>query len=134
VSPAVLTPHLGELSRLGIEGSDRLAAARALASATGAVALAKGTRSAVAHPDGRARVNPTGTPALATAGTGDVLTGAIAGLVARGLGTYDAAWAGAYLHGLAGILAAADLGNGVVAGDVALRLPAALAAVREQAT
>jgi NAD(P)H-hydrate epimerase len=130
---AVLTPHLGELARLGVAGLDRLAAARELAAVAGAVALAKGTRSAIAEPGGLARINPTGTPALATAGTGDVLTGAIAGLLARGLPAFDAAWAGAYLHGLAGVLAAGALGEGIVAGDVLGRLPAALDAVREQA-
>jgi len=127
---AVLTPHLGELARLGIEGVDRLTAARELAASTDAVAVVKGPRSAIAAPGGAARITPTGTPALATAGTGDVLTGVIAALAARGLAAYDAAWAGAYLHGLAGALAGEE---GVVATDVVGALPAALAAVREQA-
>ncbi len=131
---AVLTPHLGELARLGVEWTDRLATARQLASTVQAVALVKGTRSVIAEPSGLARINPTGTPVLATAGTGDVLTGTIAGLLARGLAAYDAAWAGAYLHGLAGVLAGGDLGEGTVAGDVADRLPEALATVRRQAS
>jgi NAD(P)H-hydrate epimerase len=129
---AVLTPHLGELARLlgaGAGADDRLTAARALSTRARSVALVKGTRSVIAEPGGRARVNPTGTPVLATAGTGDVLTGAIGGLLARGLDAFDAAWAAAYLHGLAGILAGRDLGEGAVAGDVAERLPEALARV-----
>ena len=131
VSEAVLTPHVGELTRLlGRVATDRLSEARTLAEATEAVALLKGTRSVVAAPDGAVRVNPTGSPALATAGTGDVLTGVIGGLLARGLEPFAAAWAGAYLHGLAGILAAERHGEGVVAGDVAELLPDAIARVR----
>ena len=130
---AVLTPHLGEASRLGIDAADALSMARSLAGATDAVAVIKGPRSVIAGPDGRARINPTGTPVLATAGTGDVLTGTIAGLAARGLVAFDAAWAGVYLHGLAGTLAGGTRGEGTVAGEVADRLPDAVAAVREQA-
>ena len=130
---AVLTPHLGEAARLGIEGVDRLQAARSLAARCDAVALVKGPRSVIAEPGGAARINPTGTPVLATAGTGDVLTGAIAGLLARGLSAFDAAWTGAYIHGLAGLAAGRDLGEGAVAGDVAARLPDAISAARRQA-
>jgi len=75
-------------------------------------------------------VNPTGSPALATAGTGDVLTGTIGGLLARGIDPFAAAWSGAYVHGLAGILAAERRGTGVLAGDVAERLPDAIERVR----
>ncbi len=96
------------------------------------MALVKGSRTAIAAPDGSARINPTGSPFLATAGTGDVLTGTIGGLVAAGLPPFDAAWAGAYLHGLAGILAGEDFGEGTLAGDVAERLPAAIDLVRTQ--
>ena len=85
-------------------------------------------------PSGRARINPTGTPTLATAGTGDVLTGTIGGLLARGVDPFDAAWAGAYLHGVAGILAGRDLGIGAVAGDVTERLPEAFAVVEGQSS
>ena len=128
---AVLTPHLGELARLvGRPVRDRLSEARSLALAVDAVALVKGTRSVIAAPDGSVRVNPTGSPALATAGTGDVLTGTIGALLARGLEPFAAAWAGAYLHGLAGILAAGD-GEGIVAGDVADRLPDAIARAKD---
>ena len=129
---AVLTPHLGELARLlGRSAGDRLSEARALALEVDAVTLLKGTRSVVASPDGGVRINPTGSPALATAGTGDVLTGVIGALLARGIDPFAAAWAGAYLHGLAGILAAGEVGEGIVAGDVAARLPAAIARVKE---
>ena len=125
---AVLTPHLGELARLlGEAGSDRLRDARDLAARTEAVALVKGTRTAIAEPGGRTRVNPTGSPALASAGTGDVLTGVIGALLARRLEPFDAAWAGAYVHGLAGVLAGGDLHDGTLAGDVAERLPEAIA-------
>jgi NAD(P)H-hydrate epimerase len=107
---AVLTPHLGEFGRLtGLKGSDvdadRLGHVRALASTSRAVALLKGTRTAIADPGGDVRINPTGSPVLATAGSGDVLTGVIGGLLARGVPAFDAASAGAFVHGLAGTLA-----------------------------
>jgi NAD(P)H-hydrate epimerase len=129
----VLTPHDGEFARLMLrsasEMADRVSAARALAEASGAVALLKGTRTVIARPDGPARVNPTGTTALATAGTGDVLTGMIGGLLARGLPGLEAATAGAFLHGLAGRLAGASLGEGTLAGDVVERIPDAIGSV-----
>ncbi len=127
----MLTPHGGELARLlGREPSaDRLVDARGLAEHTRAVALVKGTRTVIVGPDGTARVNPTGSTALATAGTGDVLTGAIGGLLARGIDPFAAAWAGVYLHGLAGLAAAERTGDGTIAGDVADRLPDAIARV-----
>jgi hydroxyethylthiazole kinase-like uncharacterized protein yjeF len=130
---AVLTPHLGELGRLTEPNRDRLAAARVLAARSNAVALVKGSRSVIAAPDGSAWINPTGSPVLATAGTGDVLTGVIGGLLARGSRPSAAAWAGAYLHGVAGILAGRELAEGTVAGDVVERLPEAIELVRRQA-
>ncbi|MFL5791811.1 MAG: NAD(P)H-hydrate dehydratase, partial [Actinomycetota bacterium] len=132
---AVLTPHGGELARLlGREPSvDRIADARALADASGAVALVKGTRTVVVDRSDVAYVNPTGSTALATAGTGDVLTGTIGGLLARGVEPPAAAWAGAYLHGLAGLAAGERAGDGTVAGDVADLLPDAIARVTEDA-
>ena len=133
-SDVVLTPHVGEFGRLtGISAhdleADRLTHARALASTTNAVTLLKGSRSVIASPDGGARVNPTGNPVLATAGSGDVLTGMIGGLLARGVDPADAAAAAAYLHGVAGILAGRESGEGTLAGDLVLRIPQALAAV-----
>jgi hydroxyethylthiazole kinase-like uncharacterized protein yjeF len=126
-SPAVLTPHDGELTRLAGEGpgADRLAAARDLAARTGAVVLLKGPTTVVAHPGGRVRVSTAGDQRLATAGTGDVLGGAIVALLARGADPFDAAAAGAWLHGTAALTGPAE---GLVAGDLVDALPGALAA------
>jgi NAD(P)H-hydrate epimerase len=91
----------------------------------------KGAFTVVAGPDGRVMVLPFANPALATAGSGDVLAGAIVGLRAQGMAAFEAAVAGSYLHGLAGELARADLGDmGVVAGDLPPRLPLALRQIR----
>jgi ADP-dependent NAD(P)H-hydrate dehydratase / NAD(P)H-hydrate epimerase len=133
-SDAVLTPHVGEFGRLtGVSAhdleADRLHHTRALASAADAVALLKGSRTVIAAPDGATRVNPTGTPVLATAGSGDVLTGVIGGLLARGLDPMDAAASGAYLHGLAGSIAGRDEGEGTVASDLIAAIPRAVAEV-----
>ncbi|WP_461038671.1 NAD(P)H-hydrate dehydratase, partial [Streptomyces mayteni] len=107
-APTVLTPHAGEAaallggSRAEVEAG-RLAAVRALADRFGAVALLKGSTTLVADPaGGLVRANPTGTAWLATAGSGDVLSGLIGALLAAGLTPLDAASTGAYLHGLAG--------------------------------
>jgi ADP-dependent NAD(P)H-hydrate dehydratase / NAD(P)H-hydrate epimerase len=87
----------------------------------------KGAFSVVAAPDGKIVVMPFANPALATAGSGDVLAGAIVGLRAQGLPAFEAAVCGAYLHGVAGELARADIGSaGAIAGDLLARLPAAL--------
>jgi NAD(P)H-hydrate epimerase len=128
---AVLTPHGGEFARLlGREPSaDRIADARTLADASHAVALVKGTRTVIVDPSGIARLNTTGSTALATAGTGDVLTGTIGGLLARGVEPSAAAWSGAYIHGLAGLAAGERTGDGTVAGDVADLLPNAIARI-----
>jgi NAD(P)H-hydrate repair Nnr-like enzyme with NAD(P)H-hydrate dehydratase domain len=83
----------------------------------------------IASANGGVRINPTGGPSLATGGTGDVLTGIIAGLVARGLAPLDAATAGAYLHGIAGRLAGGDKGESATAGDVLSRVPDAIGEV-----
>jgi ADP-dependent NAD(P)H-hydrate dehydratase / NAD(P)H-hydrate epimerase len=130
----VLTPHAGEFARLaGAEvGSDRVAAVRGLSSATGATVLLKGNPTLVAMPGGRVHVNATGGPVLATGGTGDVLTGVIAAFLARGLTPDEAATAGAYVHGLAGDLAGARLGEGATSLDVQAHVPAAVLAVRER--
>jgi hydroxyethylthiazole kinase-like uncharacterized protein yjeF len=133
-SDVVLTPHVGEFGRLtGVKardlGADRIGHVRRLAAQADAVALLKGSRTLIAAPDGRTRINLTGSPVLATAGSGDVLTGAIGALLARGLGSLNAAVAGAYLHGLAGSLAGLVRDEGTLASDVAAHLPEAVAQV-----
>jgi ADP-dependent NAD(P)H-hydrate dehydratase / NAD(P)H-hydrate epimerase len=133
-SPVVLTPHLGEFARLrgttaAEVAADRLGQARALARQADAVTLLKGSRTVIATPDGAALINPTGSPVLATAGSGDVLTGMVGGLVARGVPPREAASAAAYLHGLAGLIAGRDTGEGTLAGDLVERIPEAVARV-----
>ena len=108
-APTVLTPHDREFARLaGDVGPDRIGAARRAADDLGATVLLKGDATVVAAPDGRAYVNPTGTPWLGTAGSGDVLSGLIGSLLASGLEAPLAAAAGAYVHGVAGQLAASN--------------------------
>jgi hydroxyethylthiazole kinase-like uncharacterized protein yjeF len=133
-SDVVITPHVGEFGRLtGVSAhdleADRLSHTRGLALTTDAVTLLKGSRSVIATPDGTVRVNPTGGPVLATAGSGDVLTGMIGGLLARGMDPVEAAAAGAYLHGVAGILAGRASGEGTLAADLIQRIPDAVAVV-----
>lgn len=121
----VLTPHAGELATLlsvdrGLVEASPLAHVRLAAERFGAVVLLKGRRSLVARPDGRVRANLTGVPWLATAGSGDVLAGLVGSLLAAGLDPFDAAAAGAWLHGSAA--AAASAGGPLVAADVAAAL------------
>ncbi|MDU8995173.1 NAD(P)H-hydrate dehydratase [Streptomyces mirabilis] len=134
-APTLMTPHAGEaaallgVSRESVEGA-RLSSARELALRYGATVLLKGSTTLVADPAGGAvRVNPTGTAWLATAGSGDVLSGLAGSLLAAGLSALDAGSVGAYLHGLAGRLAAdgAPLG----AHDVAAAIPEAWRDVRD---
>jgi hydroxyethylthiazole kinase-like uncharacterized protein yjeF len=134
----VLTPHLGEFTRLtGLSAddvaADRLAAVRRAAGESAAVVLLKGSWTVIATPEGAARINPTGTSVLATAGSGDVLTGMTAGLAARGLSPFDAATVAAYLHGIAGQIAGARTGEGTTARDVLGAVPDAVARVRGEA-
>jgi NAD(P)H-hydrate epimerase len=121
----VLTPHDGEFERLtgARPGADRLAAARQLAATSGVTVLLKGPTTVVAGVDGRLRVITAGDARLATAGTGDVLSGIIAALLAQGLEPLDAAAAGAWLHARAGALGPA---HGLVAGDLVGLLPLAV--------
>jgi hydroxyethylthiazole kinase-like uncharacterized protein yjeF len=128
-APTVLTPHDREFARFGSEvGPDRVGAARRLAADLGCVVLLKGDATVVADPDGRAFVNGSGTPWLATAGTGDVLAGIIGALLATGLDPTEATAVGAHLHGRAGQLAAAR--GPLIAGDLVRRLPDAITRVR----
>lgn len=130
--PIVLTPHPGEAARLlgGAAGDiqrDRLGAVRRLAASTGCHALLKGYRSLVCDPAGNAQVNLTGNAGMATGGTGDVLTGLLGSLLAQGLAPGDALALGVHLHGRAGDLAAAELGEtALVATDLIRKLPDAL--------
>lgn len=124
-APTVLTPHDGEFSRLDgrSPSPDRFAAARRLARATGAVVLLKGATTVVAEPGGRIRVVTEGDARLATAGSGDVLSGVLGAFLAMGMAAPDAAACAAFVHGRAGTL---GWRRGLVAGDLAGDLPAAL--------
>lgn len=129
----VLTPHAGELARLlGCESAEidahRLKHARDAAARAGAVVVLKGDDTVVADPTGRVAVSRGGAPMLATAGTGDVLSGVIGAYLAKGMDPFTAACAGVQVHVRAGQLAAARVGGGegVVAGDVVAALPAVL--------
>jgi hydroxyethylthiazole kinase-like uncharacterized protein yjeF len=129
-APTILTPHAGELGRLLGVTSDEIGAARlhhvrAAAAETGAVVVLKGDDTLVARPDGIVAVSRGDAPALATAGTGDVLAGVIAALASQGLDAFTAACAGVHLHRAAGRLAAVHVGSpdAVVASDVVAALP-----------
>ncbi len=133
-SGSILTPHPGEMSILtGVEKhelqGDRVAAAQTWAETWGHIVLLKGAFTVVAAPDQRTTVLPFATPALARAGTGDVLAGMIAALRAQGLEPYEAAVLGGYLHGRAGEIAAEEVGSAssTLAGDVAEAIPEAYA-------
>ena len=128
----ILTPHPGEMARLmgcsvADVQSDRIEIARNFARENGVILVLKGAPTVTADPEGMAYVNSTGNPGLASGGTGDVLTGAIAGFLAQGLEPRDAAILGVYLHGLAGDLVATTIGEaGMLAGDVLNHLPGAI--------
>jgi ADP-dependent NAD(P)H-hydrate dehydratase / NAD(P)H-hydrate epimerase len=130
-APLVLTPHPGEAARLlrissAAVQADRLRSARALAAATGAVVVLKGRLSLVASPKGAVSFNSTGNPGMATAGTGDALTGVVGALLARGLPAFDAARLATYVHGGAGDRAVERVGaEGMIAGDLIDALPLA---------
>jgi NAD(P)H-hydrate epimerase len=124
-APTVLTPHAGELARLlGLESAEiereRLRHARAAAARSGAVVVLKGDDTLIAHPDGLVAVSPGGAPGLATAGSGDVLTGVIAALLAQQLDSFQAACAGVWIHRQAGRRAQRAHGgpDAVIASDV----------------
>jgi len=132
-APAILTPHAGELARLLETDSDAVGAARLehvreAARRAGAIVVLKGDDTLVAEPEGRVGVSRGGSPALATAGTGDVLSGVLGALLARGMDPFAAACAGVFVHAEAGRRAAVVLDgpDGVIASDVVDQLPHAL--------
>lgn len=132
----VLTPHPGEMSRLtgrtiSDVQSDRVGIAREFAALWGSVVVLKGARTVIADPEGRTRINPTGGPNLATAGTGDVLSGIIGGLLAQKMSPWESAVSGVYIHGLAGDRLMQTQGDaGTLAGDLLNHIPRARVAVQ----
>jgi NAD(P)H-hydrate epimerase len=130
-APLILTPHPGEMSRLMNKSTadiqaDRLGAALEFSKEHDVVLVLKGAHTITAAPDGRAYINLSGNPGMASAGMGDVLTGIIGGLLSQGHDPLEAAVLGVFLHGAAGDLAASDLGEtGIIAGDLISRIPAA---------
>jgi NAD(P)H-hydrate epimerase len=132
-APTVLTPHAGELARLldldsGAVGARRLEHAREAARRSGAIVVLKGDDTIVAEPEGRVGLSRGGSPGLATAGTGDVLSGILGAFLARGMVPFEAACAAVFAHAEAGRRAATARGgpDGVIAGDVVEELPRTL--------
>ena len=127
--PVVLTPHPGEMARLTGKSiaevqANRIELAREFASDYGVVLVLKGNKTVVATPQGEVFINISGNPGMATAGSGDVLTGILCGFIAQGMRVQDAAVAAVYIHGMAGDQVAADKGQrGMTAGDLIEELP-----------
>jgi NAD(P)H-hydrate epimerase len=131
-APVVLTPHPGEMGKLlGVSANDvqkdRIGIASDFAGRYNVTLVLKGAGTVIASPTGDVFINSTGNPGMATAGTGDVLTGMIGGLLAQGYPAVQAACLGVYLHGLAGDLAAKEKGEmSLIAGDVIEKIPEAI--------
>lgn len=135
-TPPIITPHPGEMARLEAEATpqtvnrDRIGTATRFARERGLFVILKGARTVIARPDGAVAICPTGNPGMATAGTGDVLTGMVVGLLTQGLPSWEAACAATYLHGTAGDVAASRKGEiGMIAGDLLEEIPTALSRV-----
>ena len=136
--PVVLTPHPGEMARLcgaSVEEvqSARVGIAAEKAKEWGTTVVLKGAYTVIASPDEPTVICPLAFPALASGGTGDALAGIITGFLAQGPSTFDAARAGVYVHGVAGVLAAEGNGNltsGLLASDLIERIPAAMGLIR----
>jgi NAD(P)H-hydrate epimerase len=136
-SPIILTPHPGEMARLLLKSEvresierDRINTAISFSKGTGAYIVLKGVPTIVSAPEGNAYVNTTGNPGMATAGSGDVLTGIIVSLMGQGLNPVDASTLGVYLHGLAGDIAAKKKGeHSLIASDIINSLPAAFSGI-----
>ena len=136
-APRVLTPHPAEMGRLiGLDTaqvqSDRIGHARRLAATSRAVVVLKGARTVIASPDGRAFVSPIACSSLATAGSGDVLCGVVGALLAERVDPLAAAQIAVFVHGLAGEVLAADLGDGVAAGDLPLAVASVIARLHDR--
>lgn len=132
-TPPIITPHPGEMARLEVGATtqsvnaDRIGTAQRFSRERGVFVVLKGARTVLARPDGLVAVCPTGNPGMATAGTGDVLTGMVVGLLAQGLSPWDASCTAAYVHGYAGDLASRQLGQaGMLASDLIAQIPYAL--------
>ncbi|HEY6639846.1 MAG TPA: NAD(P)H-hydrate dehydratase [Nitrospiraceae bacterium] len=132
-TPPILTPHPGEMARLEVDATtqtvnaDRIGTARRFARERGVFVVLKGARTVIARPDGLVAICPTGNPGMATAGTGDVLTGMIVGLLAQRVPAWEAACAATYFHGAAGDMASQHLGQpGMLASDLIAQIPYAL--------
>lgn len=134
-SPVVLTPHVGEMSRLvarQLVAEGKIEDARSFAKDTGTNLILKGAPSIVACADGRLSINTTGNPGMATAGSGDVLTGMVAAFIGQGLDPAAASVLAVYLHGLAGDIAASDKGmHSLIASDIIAAVPSAFLTLRK---